>query len=66
MKKFTIFIIIIDIIVAACFVLVYAIPDFKNKIISTAMITKTHQYIAYVFYSEEDISKVTAMNNIYH
>lgn len=62
MKKFTIFIIIIDIIVAACFVLVYAIPDFKNKIISTAMITKTHQYIAYVFYSEEDISKVTAMN----
>lgn len=62
MKKFTIFIAIVDVIVAACFILVYAVPSFKNKIISTAMITKTHQWIAYTFYSEEDISKVTAAN----
>jgi len=62
MKKFTIFILIVDILVAACFVLVYGIPDIKNKIISTAMITKTHKYIAYVFYDEETINKVTAMN----
>lgn len=62
MKKFTIFIVIIDILVAACFVLVYAIPDFKNKIISTAMVTKSHQWIAYVFYSDETISEVTSQN----
>lgn len=62
MKKFTIFIAVIDVIVAACFILVYAVPGFKNKIISTAMITKTHQYIAYTFYSENEISKVTAAN----
>ena len=62
MKKFTIFIAVIDVIVAVCFVLVYAVPGFKNKIISTAMITKTHQYIAYTFYSENEISKVTAAN----
>ena len=34
MKKFTIFVVIVDILVAACFVLFYAIPDFRNKIIS--------------------------------
>ena len=62
MKKFTIFIAIIDVIVAACFILVYAVPSFKNKIISTAMVTKTHQWIAYTFYSEETISKVRAAN----
>lgn len=62
MKKFTIFIVIVDILVAACFVLVYAVPGFKNKIISTAMVTKSHQWIAYVFYSEETISEVTSQN----
>ena len=62
MKKFTIFIVIVDILVAACFILVYAVPGFKNKIISTAMVTKSHQWIAYVFYSEETISEVTSQN----
>lgn len=62
MKKFTIFMIIIDVIVATCFVLVYAVPSLKNKIISTAMITKTHQYIAYIFYSEETVKEVTSAN----
>ena len=62
MKKFTIFIVIVDILVAACFILVYAVPGFKNKIISTAMVTKSHQWIAYVFYSEKTISEVTSQN----
>ena len=62
MKKFTIFMIVVDILVASCFVLVYGIPSFKNKIISTAMVTKTHKYIAYIFYDEETIDKVTAQN----
>jgi len=62
MKKFTIFIIIIDILVMACFILVYAVPSFKNKIISTAMVTKSHQWIAYTFYSEKTISEVVSQN----
>ena len=62
MKKFTIFIGIIDVLVAACFIVVYLVPSFKVKIISTAMITKTHQYIAYVFYSEKTVNDVTNAN----
>ena len=62
MKKLTIIMIILDIIVAACFILVYAIPSFKNKIISTAMVTKTHGYIAYVFYSDDTIQDVISKN----
>jgi exopolysaccharide biosynthesis protein len=62
MKKFTIFIGIIDVLVAACFIVVYLVPSFKVKIISTAMITKTHQYIAYIFYSEKTVNEVTNAN----
>lgn len=62
MKKFTIFVVLVDILVAACFVLVYAVPGFRNKIISTAMVTKSHQWIAHVFYSDETISEVTSQN----
>ena len=62
MKKFTIFIGIIDVLVALCFIFVYLVPDVKVKVISTAMITKTHQYIAYVFYSEKTVNEVTNGN----
>ena len=62
MKKFTIVVIVLDILVAACFILVYCIPSFKNKIISTALVTKSHGYIAYVFYDEDTISKVKSQN----
>ena len=62
MKKLTIVMIILDIIVAACFIVVYAIPSFRNKIISTALVTKTHGYIAHVFYSDDTIQKVSAQN----
>ena len=62
MKKFTIFIGIIDVLVAICFILVYCVPSIKIKVISTAMITKTHQYIAYIFYSEETVNKITNAN----
>ena len=63
MKKFTILMIILDVIVASCFILVYAVPSFRNKIISTAMVTKTHKYIAYVFYDEDTINEVTSVYN---
>ena len=49
-KKITIPFIVLDILVAACFVVVYGVDKFKQTIISTALSTKTHQYIAYTFY----------------
>ncbi|MBR4262519.1 MAG: phosphodiester glycosidase family protein [Bacilli bacterium] len=62
MKKFTIFVGIIDVLVAACFILVYLVPSVKIKVISTAMITKTHQYIAYIFYSEDTVNEIVNAN----
>lgn len=62
MRKLTIFTIIVDLFIAICFIMFYANTNFKNMIISTAMNTKTHQYIAYTFYSEETVSKVIMQN----
>lgn len=59
MKKLTILFIIIDLFVGLCFFAFYGpFTIIKNTIISTAMVTKSHQYIAYIFYSENDINKV--------
>lgn len=63
MKKLTIVMIILDILVAICFFVTYGLTSFRNTIISTALITKTHQYIAYTFYSEELINKVLAADS---
>lgn len=63
MKKSTIVIIIIDLFVAFCFFIVYGpFTYFKNLIINTAMVTKTHQYIAFTFYNEETVRKVRELN----
>lgn len=63
MKKFTITMIILDIIVAICFVITYAIPSIKNTVIATALSTKTHQWLAYTFYSEKQINYVLSMDS---
>ncbi|MBQ2408751.1 MAG: phosphodiester glycosidase family protein [Bacilli bacterium] len=63
MKKLTITMIIIDILVACCFIFTYAIPTVRNVVIMTSLNTKTHQYIAYTFYSEETINKVVAADS---
>lgn len=65
MKKLTITFIILDILVAICFFVVYAPPfkTFQYTIISTAVNTKTHDYIAYTFYSEEHVNNVISNNN---
>lgn len=60
MKKLTITFIVLDILVAICFFVTYGLSSFKNTIIATAMSTKTHQYIAYTFYNDNDINKVLA------
>lgn len=62
MKKLTIIFIVLDVLVGICFFITYGIKSFKNTIISTSMSTKTHQYIAYTFYSEKDISDVLALD----
>lgn len=64
MRKSTIFFIIIDILVIGCFVLFYGpYEEFRNVIVNTAMVTKSHQYIAYTFYSEDTVSKILSLNN---
>ncbi len=65
MKKLTITFIILDILVAIGFIVTYTpfFEEFQNTIISTAINTKTHDYIAYIFYSEERVNKVVAMSN---
>lgn len=63
MKKFTVAIIILDIFVAICFVVTYAIPSIRNTVIATALNTKTHQWIAYTFYSEEQINYVLSLDS---
>ncbi|MBQ8473104.1 MAG: phosphodiester glycosidase family protein [Bacilli bacterium] len=62
MRKTTIFFIVIDILAISCFILFYGPWDFKNIIVNTAMVTKSHQYIAYTFYSEEMVNKILSLN----
>ena len=63
MRKTTIFFIVIDIFVVFCFVLFYGpYEEFRNVIVNTAMVTKSHQYIAYTFYSEETVQSILDLN----
>lgn len=66
MKKLTITFIILDILAGICFFVMYSpfFENLQNTIISTATVTKTHGYIAHVFYSDERINKVVAMNTV--
>lgn len=64
MKKKTIAFIIIDLVILSCFFLLYGpFKSFTNLIVSTVMVTKTHQYIAYTFYSEETVRNVLYLNS---
>lgn len=61
LRKTTIVFIILDVLVASCFFLFYGpFTGFRNLIINTSLVTKTHQYIAYTFYSPETINEVMA------
>ena len=66
MKKLTITFIVLDILAAICFFVVYSpiFENLQNTIISTASVTKTHGYISHIFYSDERINKVVAMNTV--
>ena len=58
MKKLTILMIVLDILAALGFIVTYCVPFVKNTVIMTALNTKTHQWIAYTFYSDKTINKV--------
>lgn len=63
MKKSTIVIIILDILVAIGFFLTYGpISYFRNLLVNTAMKTMSHQYYAYIFYSEKMVEDILASN----
>ena len=66
MRKITIFFIVVDLLAAIAFFVVYSpiFENLQNTIISTAYVTKTHGYIAHVFYSDERINKVVALNTV--
>lgn len=57
--------ILIDFIVAICFFLTYGpVSYFRDFLITTAMTSMTHKYLARTFYSEELINKVLSQNTI--
>ncbi len=61
MKKLTIFCILMDILIVIAFVVVYGpFTDFQDMIIMTAKDTKTHDYIAYTFWSEKRVEETMA------
>jgi len=63
--KSIIALIIIDVFVVICFFLAYGpINYFRNFLITTAMTTQTHKYLARTFYSEKTINKVLGENTI--
>lgn len=63
--KTTIMFIIMDILAITCFVLVYGPWDYlRNVFVTTAMQTRSHQYLANVFYSDEKIDEIMS-NNVF-
>lgn len=59
----TILFVILDILAISGFVVMYGPWDyFKNLFVTTAMKTRSHKYLAYVFYSEEMVQKIMSNN----
>lgn len=61
--KLMITIVILDFLVLVCFFLTYGpIKFFRETLITTAMTTRTHQYLAYIFYDTDTINEVMQQN----
>lgn len=62
-KIFTIIMIIMDLLAGAGFFLAYGPWDyFRTMLVTTAMRTRSHQYLAYVLYNDEMINDVMSKN----
>lgn len=63
LRKLTIVFIILDVLATSCFFIMYGPWDkVRNLVVTTAMKTMNHQYIAKVFYSQEQIDKIMSKN----
>lgn len=63
--KRTIFFIVCDILALAGFVMMYGPWDYvRNLYVTTAMQTRSHKYLAKIFYSDETIEKIMSNNYI--
>ncbi len=62
-KKFTIFTILLDVVVISCLFVINS-HGFKNFWIPTAMTTMSHKYLAYTLYSEDTVAEVMSNNYI--
>lgn len=61
--KLTILFVILDLMALTGFFLTYGPVDyFRNLLVTTAMKTMEHKYLAYIFYNEEMINKVMNSN----
>lgn len=65
-KSIVILFTIIDIIVVICFFLTYGpINYFRDFLITTAMTTQSHKYLARIFYNDKTINKVLSENKVF-
>ena len=65
MKIKTKILIVLDVLAIICLFLIYGpITYFKDTLITTAMTTMSHQYLAKVFYSESMIEEVLEKNKV--
>ncbi|MDD2435272.1 MAG: phosphodiester glycosidase family protein [Bacilli bacterium] len=63
MRKSTIILIVLDVLALIGFFLTYGpISYFRNFLVTTAMNTTTHQYLAYIFYNDEMITDILSKN----
>ena len=60
--KLTLLFIVLDVMALSCFAIVYFIPSFKSTIVTTALHTMNHKYLAYIFYSQKMVEKVQNSN----
>ena len=61
--KSTILFIVLDVLVAICFFITYGPYDkLRNLYVTTAMKTMNHQYLAKIFYSDEQIQAIMDSN----
>lgn len=64
-KKWIITFSVLDIIAIICLFLMYGpISYFRNLWVTSAMTTMTHKYLAYIFFSEEQINEIMSNNTI--
>lgn len=65
MKRIVKVLIVFDVIIGICFFLTYGpIKYFREFLITTAMTTKSHKYLAKTFYSDKMINKVLNSNYV--